>query len=130
MAEAALRDALKKQKIRWYTVLSAGLNAAEGAPMSKNSAIALREAGIPFDENFRARPLTEKVKGEALAVVCMTEAQKHTLSGNNVTSFYEIAGREIPDPFGGSVEVYRATLQAILDCMPRIIGELCSDQIE
>ena len=37
MAEAALKDELKKRKIRWYVVSSAGLSPHEGAPMSANA---------------------------------------------------------------------------------------------
>ena len=34
MAEAAFRKELKRRKISWYRVQSAGVNAQEGAPMN------------------------------------------------------------------------------------------------
>ena len=128
MAEAVLKEELKKRKIRWYSVSSAGLRAEDGAPMSANSRLALREAGICVPDAFRARRLTPKMVSEAYAVVCMTEEQAKRLQGApNVTSLYALAGREIPDPYGQSAEVYRATLRAITECMPSVIRRLCME---
>ena len=75
MAEAVLKEELKKRKIRWYSVSSAGLRAEDGALMSANSRLALCEAGICVPDAFRARRLTPKMISEAYAVVCMTEEQ-------------------------------------------------------
>ena len=125
MAEAVMKQALKKQKIRWFTVQSAGFRAQVGSPMSANSRQALTEAKISFSEKFKSRQLTPKMVEEAYAVVCMTEAQRVSFGGKeNVTSFYELCGVEIPDPYGQSIEVYRRTLQAIRACMPQVIKAL------
>jgi len=125
MAEAVMRAELKKRKIRWYTVKSAGIQARENSVVSAESVQALREAGIPFAESFRPRRLTEKMIEEAYAVVCMTEDQRLPFSEfTNVTSMYELSGKEIPDPYGRGIDVYRATLQVIRDCMPRVIKRL------
>lgn len=75
MAEAALRQELKKRKIRWYQISSAGLRAQEGAPMADHAKVALSEAGIPFSEQFCARKLTPKMVKDAAAVICMTREQ-------------------------------------------------------
>lgn len=125
MAEAVMKAALKAQKIKWFTVQSAGLRAQLGSAMSVNSAAALTEAHIPFSEKFNSRQLTPKMVEEAYAVVCMTEAQRLSFGGKpNVTSFYELCGVEIPDPYGQKIEVYRETLRAIKACMPQIIRGL------
>ncbi len=125
MAEAVMKQTLKKQKIRWFTVLSAGLNAQPGSAMSVNSAAVLTEAHIPFSDKFTSRRLTPKMVEEAYAVVCMTESQRVSFGGKpNVTSFYELCGVEIPDPYGQSTEVYRAALQTIRACMPRLVKAL------
>lgn len=125
MAEAALKAELKRRKIRWYTVQSAGLGAHEGDVMSENSQRALTEAKIPYSEEFRARRLTETMLDEAYAVVCMTEEQCRLLSGHpNVTSMLVLAGREIPDPYGQGIEVYRTTLRVLRECMSRVIKGL------
>ena len=114
MAEAALRQELKKRKIRWYQISSAGLRAQEGAPMADHAKVALSEAGIPFSEQFCARKLTPKMVKDAAAVICMTR----------VTNMAVFAGKDIPDPYGQGIEVYRATLRAICDCLPQIIAIL------
>lgn len=124
MAEAALRAELKRRKIRWFTVQSAGLRAETGAPMAENAQAALREAGIAYAEGFRARQLTQKLAKEAYAVICMTREQAAFLGGGNVTSMSVFAGKDIPDPYGQGKEVYRATLCAIRDCIPKIIAIL------
>ena len=125
MAEAALRAELKKRKIRWFKVESAGLAAEEGAPMSEHAAPALSEAGIPFKEDFCARGLTEKMIEEAHVSVCMTERHCAAVRSPNATSLYALAGREIPDPFGQGIDVYRVTLRLIRECLPRVIQEYC-----
>lgn len=125
MAEAALKAELKKRKISWYSVQSAGLHAREGSPISEGSAFVLKEAKIPVSAKFKSRQLTEKMVAEAYAVVCMTEEQRNLLAEfPNVTSMYELCGREIPDPYGGDAEVYRSTLRVIRANLDKIIRGL------
>ena len=125
MAEAVLRAELKKRKIKWCRISSAGLHAQLGSAMSVHSAEALDEAGIPYSETFNSRQLTPKMVTDAYAVVCMTEAQRRSFGGKpNVTSFFELCGKEIPDPYGQSMEVYRKTLASIRACMPLVIEGL------
>ncbi len=130
MAEAAFKAELKRKRIRWFTVQSAGLQCAGGG-MNPNSAQALTEAKIPFSEEFVSRQLTEQMIREAYAVVCMTESQLHALRKfPNVTSFYRLAGKEIPDPYGKSIDTYRETLRGIRECFPKIIKGLKLDSQE
>jgi protein-tyrosine phosphatase len=125
MAEAVLKAELKRRKISWYSVQSAGVRAQAGSPISQGSAYVLKERNISVSPKFKSRQLTEKMVSEAYAVVCMTEPQRNLLAHfHNVTSMYQLCGREIPDPYGQSIEVYRATLQTILQCMPQIIKGL------
>lgn len=125
MAEAALKAELKKRKIAWFTVQSAGLRAHAGSPMTAESAQALTEAKIPFSQTFKSRLLTEKTVMEAFAVVCMTEDQREALKGFlNVTSMSALTGREIPDPYGQGIDAYRATLRNIREGLPRLIENL------
>lgn len=125
MAEAALRAELKRRKIRWYSVASAGIRAEAGSPMTQQSVLALQEAGIEAPAGFQARQLNAKMIKEAHAVICMTQSQLKLLQKcPNVTSLYEIAGREIPDPYGQSMDVYRVTLRAIRECLPALFDVL------
>ncbi len=125
MAEAALRAELRRRKISGYTVRSAGLRAEVGSPMSPNSAQALAEAKISVLKTFKPRQLTEKMIKDAYAVICMTEYQQRALyKYSNVTSFPALCGREIPDPYGQGIDVYRVTLRRMRECLPRIISAL------
>ena len=38
-----------------------------------------------------------------------------------MTSFFELCGREIPDPYGLDIDAYRVTLRRIRECIPRVI---------
>ena len=127
MAEAAFRKELKRRKISWYTVQSAGVNAAEGLPMTAEAEKALTEAKISFSDDYRSRLLTRKTVEEAMAVVCMTRDLCDLIPGKNVMSFYELAGKDIPDPFGQGIDAYRITLRMIRECFPAIIRRLGLD---
>ncbi len=126
MAEAALRKELRRRKITGYTVSSAGLHAEAGSALSPNSAQALREAKISVNKSFRPKQLTEKTVKSAYLVVCMTERHRAALEKYpNVTSFPLLCGREIPDPYGKDIDVYRVTLRRIRECLPLIIERYC-----
>ena len=130
MAEAAMKQELKKRKVSWYRVESAGLAASVGQPMSANSQQALREAKIAYREDFAAKQLTEEQIKGAHAVICMTAAGQQALSAfPNVTSFPALCGMEIPDPYGQSIDAYRVTLRHIRECLPKII-EVCCPKVE
>ncbi len=124
MAETALKAELRKRKIKWYLVRSAGLAVEAGSVLSPQSGVALKERGMAVPV-YTPRQLTPKMVKEADAVVCMTEAQANRLSAySNVTSFYRLTGREISDPYGQGMEAYRATLSLILEGMPALIQAL------
>ena len=126
MAEAALRKELRRRKITGFTVSSAGLRAEQGSVISPNSAQALSEAKIPVLKTFQPRQLTEKMIKEAHIVICMTQNHERALAKYpNVTSFPSLAGIDIPDPYGQSIDVYRVTLRRIRECLPLIIQNYC-----
>lgn len=127
MAEAAFRKELKRRKISWYTVLSAGINAAEGLPMSADAKTALSEAKIAYSDKFQSCILTRKVVDEAIAVICMTRDLCDLVPGKNVMSMHELAGKDIPDPFGQGIDAYRITLRMIRECFPAVISRLGLD---
>ena len=124
MAEAAFRKELKRRKISWYTIQSAGVHAHEGTPMNPEAQQALTEAKIPYFQKFKSRLLTPQIVEEALAIICMTRDLCDEIPGKNVMSIYELAGKEIPDPFGQGIDAYRATLRYIRECIPTIISRL------
>lgn len=130
MAEAALKQELKKRKIAWYRITSAGIAATKGSPMSEYAKQALNEAKIPYDKAFSSKRLSLELIEDASAVICMTASQQEALKDfPNVTSFPALCGKEIPDPYGQGIDTYRATLRAIRECLPRII-QICCPKVE
>lgn len=121
MAEAILRDKIKKNKIKWWDVASCGLQADVGGAMSTNSREALREIGISNDK-FAPRQLTQKLIDGSVLVVCMTENQKKILEEcGNVTCIRDWTGYDIPDPYGRDLGAYRSTRDALLGACDVII---------
>ena len=98
---------------------SAGL-CAFGDPIAENAARALEEAGIPSlaDNHYRAhvsRSIDLETMEACDRIVGLTS--KHAMQlltmypqfASKITCFPE----DIPDPFGGDLETYRACLEAI-----------------
>lgn len=139
MAEAILRSELKRLNIQNVTVLSAGIEASGKSNLNPKSAAVLSENGLSL-ENFNSRILDRELLEEAYAIVCMTDAQRDILMDvrwnllrragaaeieNNVYSFSDLAGYEIPDPFGRDIACYRQTYCKLTEGMSAIISALC-----
>ena len=121
MAEAILRDKIKKNKIKWWSVSSCGINAEVGGTISPNSKTALSEVGIAVD-NFAPKQLTQKIISANTLVICMTLSQKQMLEAcGNVICIRDICGYDIPDPYGRDITAYRATRDALSSACDDII---------
>ncbi len=138
MAEAVLRSELRRLNIRDAAVFSAGLKASENGNINPYSAAVLSENGLSID-NFSSRELDSDMLEKAYAIICMTDSQRDILMDmrwnvlrragfseieNNVFSFSDIAGYEIPDPFGKDLDCYRLTYQKIVGGMSALIEKL------
>ena len=138
MAEAILRSELRRLNIGGVTVLSAGTRASESETMNPKSAAVLSENGLSID-NFNSRRLDGELLKSACAIICMTDALRDLLMDmrwnilrkegyaeieNNVYSFSDLAGYEIPDPFGKELDCYRLTYRKLSEGMPRVIERL------
>ena len=138
MAEFLLKKVLKKEKLRGFKVCSAGIDAAKGGEINPKSAAVLAEQGID-SAKFTSTKLTDKTLKEAFAVICMTERHCEYLMDrrwnimrkageedveNNVYSFGEFAGYDVPDPYGMDVEKYRYVYSLLEGGMYAIIEGL------
>ena len=123
MAEAILRSEIKRRKIKWWDVASCGINAEVNGNISPNSKTALEEIKIDV-KNFKPRQLTQKIIENSTLVLTMTETQRLTLEERgNIRSVREMCGFDIPDPYGGDIEIYRATRDALLSVCNTIIED-------
>ena len=138
MAEILLKEALKQFSLQGIAVASAGIQAKRGDTINEKSAQVLREYGIAVGE-FKSKKLNDKMLREAYAIVCMTEKQRDYLMDarwnalkkqgveaeeNNVYSFAEITGNEIPDPYGRDIDAYRYVFGLIAKGMVLLIDKL------
>lgn len=140
MAEAVCRSELRRLRVEGIEVLSAGTNASSSGQLNPYSAITLAENGLML-ENFNSTLLTDELLEQAYAVICMTERQREELVerrafaffqsvgksgsfGENIHSFYSLAGYEIPDPFGRDLDCYRMTFERIFKAMPVVLEKL------
>lgn len=135
MAAALLQHALAGQPepLRSLKVISAGVAARGGEPVSENSVVALKKVGIDISAH-RAQPITQRMLDEALAVLCMTESHRAMIEvqaepvPKNIFLFREfvpgVGDREIADPYGGPLHVYEAARDEMVEAVPALTEQL------
>ena len=137
MAAALLQHALHAQPepLRSFKVISAGVAARPGEPVSENSVIALKKVGIDIS-NHLSQALTQQMLDDAFAVICMTESHRAMIQvqadpvPQNLFLFRQfIQGdgeREIGDPYGGPLRVYEAARDEMVESIPGLVAHLKS----
>lgn len=132
MAAALLQHALRAQPepLRSLRVVSAGVAARGGDPVSANSVEALRKVGLDV-AGHTSVTLTPAMVREALAVLCMTETHRamialmFNLPADHIYLFREFmpreAEKEIADPFGGSLKQYEACRDELVEALPSLV---------
>lgn len=121
MAEALLRDKIKKNKIKWWDVSSCGISAEVGGTLSPNSRAALEEVGITLAK-FSPKQLSQALIDKSVLVVCMTANQKFMLEEcGNVLCIRDFIARDVPDPYGQDLNAYRAARDALSAACDKII---------
>ena len=135
MAAALLQHALAAQPQPWSSlkVVSAGVAARTGEPVSENSVLALKKVGIDVSHH-RSQPLTQKLLDEALAVICMTESHRALIQVQaepvppNVFLFRQFmpaeAEKEIGDPYGGPLRLYESVRDEMVESIPSLVAHL------
>ena len=113
-----------------YVAFSAGLYAAQGAPITPHAAEALREAGIvctPSNdyEAHRAHTVTAEDVANADMVVAITtkHAMELLMRFPDAASKIRTLPMDIADPFGGTLATYRECLMQLRYCLQIAFGE-------
>lgn len=127
MARARIVDS-----VNWI-VSSAGTMAGDGMEASQNAVAVLRENGIEM-KGHRTRGLTPEIIRGASVIVAMTQAHADEVilmdsSAGEKTfllrSFDPSADtRDVPDPVGWDIDVYRGTREIIGGALPGLIDFL------
>lgn len=135
MAAALLQHALAAQPepLRSIKVISAGVAARTGEPVSENSVLALKKVGIDVSQH-RSQPLTQRMLDEAFAVLCMTESHRAMIqvqadpAPKNLWLFRQFvpgeADKEIGDPYGGPLRIYEAARDEMVESIPALVEHL------
>lgn len=112
-------------------VLSAGISAYEGSPVSENAIKSMEE--FHDISHYRAKMVNEDLVNQADLILTMTKVHK-----NRLISRYEgIEGKtylineyafgvedDIEDPFGGELEIYHIVGKKIYQAVESIINKL------
>jgi len=135
MAAGLLAHALAAQPepLKSLQVLSAGVAARDGEPVSENSVTALKRVGIHI-QNHASQALTQEIVDQALAIFCMTETHRAMIQlqfdppPEHVYLWREFlpAGedKEIGDPYGGPLRVYEACRDEMVEAIPSLVAFL------
>ncbi len=115
-------------------ILSAGVAAVPGEPASANAVQALLEGGIDLSGHL-ARQLNHALINDVDLVLTMTRRHKDIIlqfvpeAAGKVFVLWEYAHgleRDISDPFGQPLEVYRQCAGELKECIGKILDKLAS----
>jgi protein-tyrosine-phosphatase len=135
MGAGLLAHALAGQPepLKSLQVISAGVAARAGEPVSENSVVALRKVGIDIASHV-SRPLTQQLLDEAAVILCMTESHRAMIQlhadrpPRHLYLFREFmpqrGHKEIPDPFGGPIKLYEAARDEMVEAIPSLLAKL------
>jgi protein-tyrosine-phosphatase len=132
MAEKLFADALAKSGTKKkIQVFSTGISAVDGDKASDNSVIACEEVGLDLSDH-RSSVLTRTTLQNASAVFCMTESHRVLINmyfdlpeGAPIflmREFVDGNDKELPDPYGQSLEVYRECRDRMEDSLPSLLA--------
>ncbi|MFI5355844.1 MAG: low molecular weight protein arginine phosphatase [Opitutales bacterium] len=134
MGAALLRHALAAQPEPWRSlpVVSAGIYARDGEPVSENSVVALRKVGIDIAGQV-SQPVTQALLDDALMVLVMTESHRALLLVQAepppahlylFREFLPLEDKEISDPYGGPLKVYERCRDELVEAIPSLVAQL------
>lgn len=134
MAEALLKRRLAGASLpEPVQVASAGTCASKGAPASDEALTVLLERGIDGRAHRASQLTRELIDAADLILTMKPEHKAHVLSLQpqavpRVFSLWEFAAGEdargVSDPFGQSLEVYRATRDELEELIAKTAGRL------
>lgn len=126
MAAALLRDALDRCGGS-FAVESAGL-CASGEPASSSAQEVMRELGLDLSSHRSTQATSERLRRAEL-IVAMSSSHAVAAAGMGADPSH-IRIWEIPDPFGGPLELYRRTRDTLQEKTAALAEELTNRQKE
>lgn len=135
MAAAAFAVLCAQRGLRDVVVDSAGLTAREGELVPAPVQQALAEVGVPL-LRLKSKRLTPKLALAAELVVTLASEHRERLvelmprlrlKTVMLMAFAGEKDREVPDPFGGGLEAYRACLRQMRPALEALADELAAE---
>lgn len=132
MAAAVVADMIWKTGLSSsWTVASAGLHCGCGAKASREAVEAASELGLDVSAH-RSRPMTDNLAASAVYILAMTSSLARELAVRfpfaraKISTLGSYAGnnKDITDPFGGSLKIYRSCLNDITVCAECFVNKL------
>ena len=135
MAAALLQHFLAGQNepLKSLQVVSAGIAARQGDPISDNAAVAMKRVGLDLSPHA-SQPVTQQLLDGALAVLCMTESHRAMIQlrfervPKHLYLFREFlpppVDPEVDDPYGGPLSVYETCRDNLVEAVPSVVNFL------
>jgi protein-tyrosine-phosphatase len=135
MAAALLQHFLAGQNepLKSLQVVSAGIAARQGDPISDNAAVAMKRVGLDLSRHS-SQPVTQQLLDGALVVLCMTESHRAMIQLQfervpmHLYLFREFlpppVDPEVEDPYGGPLSVYETCRDNLVEAVPSVVNFL------
>lgn len=134
LAEAIARRMIGERAIPELTVGSAGTSAWADAPASDGALLVGLEHGIDLGDH-RSRPLAQDLVSGAHIILTMGPHhldRAEALGGMGrawlLTDFANGTPRPVSDPFGGDLDVYRATYVELEQVVSAVLDRIVADR--
>lgn len=110
-------------------VLSAGTAAFPGDNASINSQVAMRKVGLDLS-GHRSHPLTDQLLEISDLVLTMTSGHRDVIELQSpdlnvpvyrFREWMDVGSKEVPDPFGGPLDIYLETRDSLVEAIPSIV---------
>lgn len=101
---------------------------ADGSPVSHNAKSALNEIGIDFD--YTSKPISEALLEQADYIFGITKNHGRAV----ISAFPKVSDKvflfptDISDPYGGSLDTYKACLSQICEGVDAIMAKLTENE--
>ena len=136
LAEGIARREAIERGLMDFDVSSAGTSAWNGAPASDGALLVALEHGVDLS-NHRARQLTKEIIADQNVILVMGPhhlERAEALGGEgkaHLLTYYAAHGssdRAVSDPFGGDLDVYRATFDELEREIKRVFDRITAER--
>lgn len=137
MAEACFKVLAEAHGLTDIEIRSAGTGAMRGMPASYQACEAVKDIGGDLSV-FRSTPLSSELVNSSDLIIAMTSGhraeiiRRYPMAADKVRLLLEFAGQpgtSVSDPFGGSLDLYRFTLSAMMPALNNLADKILNHEI-